>query len=301
MLLELKQIPAKLYTPLKEDMNPDSENLVGKRVVWVSGNTNLFGRVLRVYNKHVLISLEKKWMKRIRWTVNWTHLYLAPEEDMERIQREKTNRENEKNIKMEELHEHMKKIIKFHEISISKNPVTTNEQQNVAETLLREHLLFKEYMEEFYVLRISLISMYSEIKILYDKCLEMGINKENIPDIPSLGNFLSDTKKNISSKKESKEKKKNLASIRSATRFVLTNLLIAAGEEGLSSEDIVYTITKTFEENAESRPDLITSHRIMGMLSSLSRRKEAENIDGKKWKATEKLNSQQKSFLLYEE
>ena len=103
------------------------------------------------------------------------------------------------------------------------------------------------------------------------------------------------------SRKESKEKKKNLASIRSATRFVLTNLLIAAGEEGLSSEDIVYTITKTFEENAESRPDLITSHRIMGMLSSLSRRKEAENIDGKKWKATEKLNSQQKSFLLYEE
>lgn len=299
MLSELKQIPSKLYTPLKEDMNPDSDKLVGKRVVWISGSNNLFGRVLRVYNKHVLISLEKKWMKRVRWTVNWTHLYLVPEEDTEKMQREKTNRENEKSVKMKELHEHMKKIVKYHEVSVSSTVKVTNEQQSVAENLLKEYSLFKEYLEEFYVLKISLSSMHADIKILYDKCIEMGIKKEHIPDIPSSIEFLFDAKKNTSSKKENKEKKKNLASIRSATRFVLTNLLIAAGKEGLSSEDIISTISKTFEEDTDTKPDAITSHRIMGMLSSLSRRKEAENIDGKKWKATEKLNSQQISFLLY--
>ncbi|NBV35868.1 MAG: hypothetical protein EBR94_01185 [Bacteroidetes bacterium] len=299
MSLELKKIPSKIYTPLREDTNPDSENLVGKRIVWISGNTNLFGRVVRVYNKHVLIALEKKWMKRIRWTVNWTHLYLVDEQDTEKIEKEKINRENEKNTRMKELHEHMKKIVKFHEVSIYSTVKNTNEQQSVAENLVKEYTLFKEYLEEFFLLKTSLISMHANMKKIYDKCIEMGIKKEHIPDIPSSAELLFDAKKNSFSKKENKEKKKNLASIRSATRFVLTNLLIAAGEEGLSSEDIISAITKTFEENTEAKPDAITSHRIMGMLSSLSRRKEAENIDGKKWKATEKLQSQQIPFLLY--
>lgn len=301
MLPELKQIPAKLYTPLKEDMNPDSEKLIGKRVVWISGKNNLFGRVLRVYNKHVLISLEKKWMKRIRWTVNWTHLYLVPEEDIEKKEKEKIIREKAKTAKMEELQNHMKKIIKYHAINVPLKIVANSEQQGYAEELIREYSLFKEYFEEFQVLRISLLSMHTEIKKMYDKCIQSGINKENIPDIPlSLDVFL-ETGKDLINKKANKEKRNNLNSIRSTTRFVLTNLLVAAGKEGLSSEEIITTIEKTFFSEIKDNSVAITPHRIMGMLSSLSRRKEAENIDGKKWRSTEKLNFQQPSFFAYED
>lgn len=300
MLTELKKIPAKLYSPLKEDMNPDSENLIGKRIVWVSGNNNLFGRVLRVYNKHVLISLEKKWMKRVRWTVNWTHLYLVPEEDTEKIEKEKLLREKAKAEKMEELQDHMKKIIKYHSVAIPSKVIVDNEQQKYAENLLREYSLFKEYVEEFQVLKFSLLSMYADIKILYQKCIDNGISKDNIPDIPMSIEVLLDINKNAISKKANKEKRKNLNNVRSATRFMLTNLLVAAGEDGLTSEDIIETIEKTFHEDSKDESCAITSHRIMGMLSSLSRRKEAESIDGKKWRATEKLNFQQRSFFVYE-
>jgi len=296
---ELQKLPSKLYSPLFEDRNPDPEKLIGKRIAWFPNGKQLFGHVLRVYNKHVLISLEKKWMKRTRWTVNWTNLYFAPNVDADVQQKEEQSRKENELLRIKGIQDHMEKIAKFYKEHETQKYPYENSQSKYAQKYIEERNNYQNCLEELNILKNTLLQIHNALTVLHEECIKKGIEPENIPELPVISDGVFFEKKTVE-KKKLKEKKKELMSIRSTTRFMLINILIASGEEGLNSEDIIKTIIHTAKNTNQKEYEIITSHRIMGMLSALSRRKEAESIDGKKWKATEFLRENQETFFTYE-
>lgn len=72
------------------------------------------------------------------------------------------------------------------------------------------------------------------------------------------------------------DRKQHLSVVRDRSRALLTALLIAAGDEGATSEEIVATLCIGH----------VTPHRIMGTLSAFSRARQAILQPNGRWKAT---------------
>lgn len=141
---------------------------------------------------------------------------------------------------------------------MSKPPPPTAEEEEYQHILSIEH---EELINEMERIETLLDELRLRVKIFHDRG---GMPRIEIPP-----------PKKTRKRGDSKAK---LRDVRDETRVLLVSLLIEAGDIGVSSEEVVAVLCS----------GEITSHRVMGMLSALSRRGEATCQTGK-WKKTERL------------
>lgn len=141
---------------------------------------------------------------------------------------------------------------------ISRSPPPTEEEQVIQHELTEEHtsiLLEIERIEEL------MDMLRTRARLFHDRG---GLPRIELPPARK--------------PRRRMEQKARLRDIRDETRMLLVSLLVEAGDTVVSSDEVVAVLCVGD----------ITSHRVMGMLSALSRRGEATCQTGK-WKKTDKL------------
>jgi len=294
------KLPFKYFSSLPEDSSPDISEIVGKNIVWIIDGKPHYGHVVSVENKNVRILLEKKWMRRSKWTVNWRELLLAPNGSQNSVSRE-VERENQKNKKIEEIKIHMEKLMQYsksEEISLIEE-IKNTESKELFSVFLQDLKTYNELLEELETTKAAVLDAQEKLNEVRTRCIKLGINENQIPEISKVSISHKSIEKEYI-KKISRDKKRILVNIRIKTRFLLGNLLLAVGKDGIESEKIIETISFALSKNPEYSNNSITGHRIMGMLSAFSRRGEAESMARNKWRATEKLVLSQKPLEIFE-
>lgn len=141
---------------------------------------------------------------------------------------------------------------------ISRSPPPTAEEEVIRTELMNEHdeILFEmERIEEL------MDNLRTRARLFHDRG---GLPRIELPPPRR--------------PKRRMDQKARLRDIRDETRILLVSLLVEAGDTGVSSDEVVAVLCV----------GEITSHRVMGMLSALSRRGEATCQTGR-WKRTDKL------------
>ena len=295
-----QKLPYKYFCSLPEDRSPDAEEIIGKNIVWIIDGKPHYGHVISVENKNVRILLEKKWMRRSKWTVNWREILLAPNGSESNLSKN-LERENQKNKKIEEIKIHMEKLMKYsksEEINVNEE-LKNSENGELFSYFLEEMRIYNELLEELETTRATVIETQEKLMDIRKRCIDSGISQNQMPEISKVSITQKSREKEYT-KKISRDKKRILVNIRIKTRFLLANLLLAVGKDGIESEKIIETISFALSKNPEYSSNSITGHRIMGMLSAFSRRGEAESLAKNKWRATEKLIISQKPLEIFE-
>lgn len=139
----------------------------------------------------------------------------------------------------------------------------------------------ESYINTIALMKKRLQDMAIDLNEQYRNCSIYGIDMSGLPRIQEIqeGQDFKLPGRGASNM----EQKRKLSIARERTRELLVALLTAAGDRGVTSEEVIATIGGMGDEK-NALP--ITQHRIMGMLSSLSRRKEAEMVDMNRWRAT---------------
>lgn len=295
-----QKLPYKYFCSLPEDRSPDAEEIIGKNIVWIIDGKPHYGHVISVENKNVRILLEKKWMRRSKWTVNWREILLAPNGSESNLSKN-LERENQKNKKIEQIKIHMEKLMKYsksEEINVNEE-LKNSENGELFSYFLEEMRIYNELLEELETTRATVVETQEKLMNIRKRCIDSGISQDQMPEISKVSITQKSREKEYT-KKISRDKKRILVNIRIKTRFLLANLLLAVGKEGIESEKIIETISFALSKNPEYSSNSITGHRIMGMLSAFSRRGEAESLAKNKWRATEKLMISQKPLEIFE-
>ena len=157
---------------------------------------------------------------------------------------------------------------------VAKNKVLT--EISILESLLRD---FRELSER--------LSKQKELVLaLHEECVKAGVHVEGISQESLQEDFVHSDSKSAQ-KRRSKERRVTLKSVREQTRTLLTQVLKASGKDGIDSTDIIKTMLDFEKEfpSPNSQEMGITSYRIMGMLSALSRNNEAEMVGVSRWRA----------------
>lgn len=267
------------------DASPDRKLSIGKRVKISLDGKLLFGTVTEVFHKNVSIKLEKKWMKRNSITMNWAEVRIAGDH-------EKDSNEGKREIEIEKRKQNISRV---------KNAISSIDallsNQHQSDSLSPEVRDFNCMLEEFFddLQRLNDLKkqLHEKSKMLLEirkQYIETGIDSSmfsEIPDVESKG-FHSI---NYERTRQIRAKKRELQIIRDFTRKILVGVLLASGENGMESRDIIQTIAEMKLDSSSDNEMLtkITPHRIMGMLSSLSRKKESELIEHNRWRATASL------------
>ena len=274
---------ANIYSPLIEDVLPDKIK-VGQLALWKNDGREYLGRVVEVDNRKITLKLQKRWMHRTKITVNWRFIQIVPEGYS---LKSKVVQSNDNRI------DELRKVVEFKtkrkwvpEQKIPDSQIETyiSECKNTYENLLL-------YIEEFETAKEKVQILIKKLNDEQDLCLKHGIPESKLP--PRYQAVDNTVIIHRGRRKKNMDHRKKLQDVREETRTLLSALLIASGSLGVTSDEVVSSLCGMTSSSMLDLP--LTSHRIMGMLSAFSRRKEAEMVDFGRWRATEKLLSASRS------
>lgn len=248
------------------------------RAYWYVDGRCIYGRVQKVAGKTVTLSLEQRWNNRIRITVNWQYVYVAESQQTPVRVRQVSPDPTRIASLRESVFEATKN--KSHHIT----HYNETDAQSMTETYMAMYANLESYILNIEMMKKRVQDLALILNDQYRSCSVYGIDMSHLPRIEEVHDGY-DFKLPIKSSANMEQRRK-LSIARERTRELLVALLVAAGDRGVTSEEVIATIGGMDTEKG-GLP--ITQHRIMGMLSSLSRRKEAEMIDLSKWRATKLL------------
>ena len=274
---------------LFSDINPEFDNLLplGTKIMFPFDEKLIFGTVLSVSGRNATVSLEEEVSGQNVITVNWSILRLADD-------KYRNLEEKERNIKDEETRKRTEKIKIFVQ-SLRKNMSEENSTDEVffhdtipvSEFIEKQKILI-DYVDQMNSIKNIIVDIYNELKLSKNDLIKQGILEQDLPELPNISEEILHLSRSYR-KKQNDQIRKKLASVRSITRTLLVKALLHAGQEGLTSEQIVVSICDEHEPS-QSSPKDITPHRVMGMLSALSRNKQVFLNENNFWVATEKIN-----------
>jgi hypothetical protein len=276
-------LPIMQKSALMEDVSPDTSISIGLRVYVHLGGKVLFGKIQSIRYKNVTIFLDEKFMRRHVVTVNWKEVRMETAESRKMFMpKDKNEQRANRLISINRAKEYLVSIEK------SQNTESFDHESRVQarNSLLLELQTLSSALKEFSNLSEFIMQQRARVLDIQGNCMQMGIEDIDLPDYATNEEFLFSNAKMIQ-KKTNRSKKVQLKKIREQTRTLLSHILKASGPEGMDSRDIIQAMIEYRRESTpQPEPGLdITSHRIMGMLSALSRSQEAEMIGSNRWRA----------------
>lgn len=248
----MKPLPSYAHGPFDATPHRDA---IGTRVAFQVDGSILFGRIKDIQGRTISIALEKRWGHRHTVALNWQHVFIAdsqetpppapprPAVDPERIAL---------------LQAKLRDTLPPH--------LDDNDKGEMERSALRLFEAVQEHLRVLDVTRQRVFTLITEYNDHRERCSAMGIRT-----IPPPIDIIRD----IEVRTPRPDRKRHLSSVRDTSRTLLTALLLAAGEEGVTSEEIVATLCT----------GVVTPHRIMGTLSAFSRAKQAVLQLNGRWKA----------------
>ena len=231
----MKPLPSYAHGPF--DAIPHQE-VIGTRVAFHADGSVLFGRIKDVQGRHVILALEKRWGHRHTITLNWQHVLIADSQETPPAPPVRPAVDPER--------------ITFLQAKLRDTLPPHLDEHDKGDMERSAHRLYEGIQEHLRVLngiRQQVFSLISEYNDHRERCITMGVR--TIP--PAI-----DVVRDIEVRTPRPDRKRHLSSVRDTSRTLLTALLLAAGEEGVTSEEIVATLCT----------GVVTPHRIMGTLSS---------------------------------
>lgn len=268
-----------------EDMNPEKNIDNDEYVCAIIDNKKLYGRIQKIENRNVTIKLDHPWMRRKYIIVNWTYL--------RKVNIDQKNKEEETKKNLE--------IIKENKVETLKSIILKNNANYFfikdktigdVKNFTQEERAFFEKNDEIKII-LNKIEDLTE-KLIVEKtyiqkqkniCEATGSSKEKLELFEEIIESINIYKTSKTSKNIIKDNKKKLSNIRDVTRELLTMVLESAGQEGIDSENIIKIIMDLQKEIFTRNLNIleVTPHRIMGMLSSFSRKKHAFLNEDNMW------------------
>lgn len=267
-----KKLPTIHNTAYEQDDIPDP-SVVGKRVYWAVDDEARYGTIVSVQHKNIVVRLEKRWNHRATITLTWRAVRLALSQSPQ-IQAPRTSLDPERINTLRD---------QVTAIAIKKPTHLTHYNELDAQHLIQAahatDSILKEYASSIEMMKSAIHRVSAELEQRIDEAIGYGIDPAYLPDRPIWDNK--------SKRKKNDDVKRRLTHVREQTRSLLVALLVAAGSDGVTSEEVVAVLC-----NLPRTGDLpITQHRVMGMLSAFSRRAEAHLLPSGKWCATSKLEA----------
>lgn len=239
------------------DAAPTSD-AVGLRVGMVIDGQLRYGRVTYVDGRKVRVQFERKLGNRHSITVNWEGLRIAKEQTTPPPPPPRPHVDPERIA-------HLRAIID------SQLPphFEDTDRHDMEHSALALYTALQEHIRELDIMRQRIHALVTDYNDHRERCLAMGI-RSTPPPIEVIRDI------EVRATKKLADRKRHLSSLRDRSRAVLGALLVAAGEEGATSEEIIATLCI----------GQITPHRIMGTLSAFSRARQAILQPNGRWKAT---------------
>jgi hypothetical protein len=232
---------------------------VGLRVAIPLGDIVYYGRIYEVNGRHVRVALERRLGNRLSITVNWKIVRIAssqitpdppkakPAIDPERI-------------------EHLRSLVSA---SLSAVPVHPDDLIQSLQTCSTLYDNIEQYVQSMNAMRTQLKDLLATYHDARSHALASGASPSDVP--PPI-EHVQDTE--IRTKRRGNlDHRRQLRQLRDSAKDYLSSLINHAGAEGVSSEEIMAVLC----------PLGIAQHRIMGMLSALSRRKEVVLAPTGRW------------------
>lgn len=267
------------------DQNPSKIIAIGTKVAVYLDGKYLQGFVKNVENRQVTVRLERKWMRKTEITVNWMIVAPLSEKFLSDLKDKESLLEKKKMNKVQELQEFI-------------GTLGVPDMENSRNVSQRSLPMFEkyQYMHKKLVGKIELIEnmrkdildAHEELLKFRSECIDNGILENSLLFLPVLSEDIVNSSR-IQAKKYSIDQKNKLFYVREKTRYLLICLLVKSGQNGIESEHIVSAICGSSAQNDANSSMKITPHRVMGMLSALSRKNEAKLLDNNCWVATKKL------------
>lgn len=245
------------------DRRPTPE-AVGLRVYCTADGRVVHGRITAVHNRHCHVQLEKRWNGRTRIILDWSVLRIAEDQSTPKPPQKGINKE-----RVDALRQSVEdRLALLPDLHLSPEETTLIASlHDQWSTLLDECQSLEEQQEH---IGNRIVALHAS----YEACILQGIAERHLPP------RIDSSRKN---RRKQPDQKRRLRTVREQTRQLLTALLLSAGSQGVSSDEVIAALCSTDGDLP------ITQHRIMGMLSALSRRGEATLIGSSKWAATGKL------------
>lgn len=234
---------------------------VGLRVFCTADGRVVHGRITAVRNRHCHVQLEKRWNGRTKIILDWSVLRIAEDQSTPKPPQKGVNKE-----RIDALRQSVEdRLALLPDLHLSPEETTLiailHDQWSA---LLDECQSLEEQQEH---IGNKIIALHAS----YETCILQGIAERHLPP------RIDSSRKN---RRKQPDQKRKLRTVREQTRQLLTALLLSAGTQGVSSDEVIAALCSTEGELP------ITQHRIMGMLSALSRRGEATLVGSSKWAAT---------------
>jgi len=254
------------------------KDAIGLRVYVVADSTAYYGRVLSVQNKNVTLQLERRWNHRTKVTVNWTYIRIAHNQEtpppVEKAAVDSKRIDSLRSKVFEATH-------RRHHITHYNDA----DAKQMVETCNATYETLQEYLQNFDAMRLRIHSLLTEMHAQRERCVAYGVDHSLLP--PRVDSVKEIEVRTQGRKQKNADQKRKLTEVREKTRELLVALLLAAGDTGVSSDEVVGALCGLTREDRSGLS--ITQHRVMGMLSAFSRRQEAEMIGQNRWRATEIL------------
>lgn len=274
---------------LFSDINPEFDNLLpsGTKIMFPFDGKLIFGTVLSVLGRNATVSLEEEISGQNIITVNWSTLRLADNKYRNLEEKERNIKDEETRKRTEKIKIFVKSLRENISATISTDEVFIHDTIPVSEFIEKQKILI-DYVDQMNSIKNIIVDIYNELKVSKNDLIKQGVLEQDLPEIPNISEEILHLSRSYR-KKQNDQIRKKLASVRSITRTLLVKALLHAGQEGLTSEQIVLSICDE-NESSQSSPKDITPHRVMGMLSALSRNKQVFLNENNFWVATEKIN-----------
>lgn len=270
-------VPHRKAGPFVHEGTP-LDTCVGLRVAFLVEGVIRYGRVTAVQGRNLSIDLEKRWNHRARVIINWFQVRIADEQISPAPEEKFVVDPQRINALRQKVFDTTRSLHGLSHYNDTDALQLSDTCHSIYETL-------HEYLQNFEAMRVRIRSLVQEFHDSIDRSVAYGIDPGLIP--PRVESIRDVDVKIQGRRQKGGEARRRLTQARERTRDLLVALLHAAGEEGVTSEEVVAALCGIGAEEKNGLP--ITQHRVMGMLSALSRRGEAEMIPQNKWRATKEL------------
>lgn len=248
----MKRLPSVQYGPFDDVPDPV---IIGQRVAFPSDHQWIYGRVLAVNGRRVTLALEKRWGSRHQITMHWEQLRIADDQNSPPPAPSRPPFSPER---VEYLRSKLAALLPSHHDSADK--------ASLHSTAVALHEQLQDHLEALSAMRSRIHSLAASFAEARDLALASGVSH-----VPPAVETIRDVDVRFAKRPE---RNRHLAVVRSQTRTVLDALLVAAGTEGVSSEEVVAVLCT----------GAVSPHRIMGMLSAFSRKQYAVLQPNGKWR-----------------
>lgn len=270
-------VPHRKAGPFVHEGTP-LDTCVGLRVAFLVEGVLRYGRVTAVQGRNLSIDLEKRWNHRTRVIINWFQVRIA-DEQISPAPEEKFV------VDPQRINDLRQKVFEKTRSVHGLSHYNDTDAAQLIETCHSIYDILGEYLLNFDSMRVRIHELVNSLHNQQDRCVAYSIDPSRLP--PRIESIRDVEVKTQGRRQKHGEQKRRLTQARERTRDLLVALLNAAGEEGVTSEEVVAALCGIGAEEKNGLP--ITQHRVMGMLSALSRRGEAEMIPQNKWRATKEL------------